>query len=187
LKGAVSLRAEAAAFGVADRFEPVKNVSDAAVCEAFARAKTSVILSRREGSCVAVGESLFANTPVGLYEDAGIGSRFFINGHTGRLLQHAHMGRQLMGFIGEAHRYMPPQWTLENRIDCHGSTAQLNNVLRGSMLGAGQEWMQVIALHHWRPDPMLVHAADRKRLQPTYTGINVRFGLRIGTDSPSTA
>jgi hypothetical protein len=102
------------------------------------------------------------------------------------LLQHADLARQLLDFIGEARGYTPRQWALANGIDCHSSTAVLNNVLRETMLAAGQEWTQDIALHHWRPDPVLVHAADRARLQPVYADINARFGLRIGTDSSST-
>ncbi len=51
------------------------------------RARASVILSRREGSCVVVAESLFADTPAALLENAEVGSRAFINASTGRLLR----------------------------------------------------------------------------------------------------
>jgi len=42
------------------------------------------VLSRREGSCVVVAESMFADTPVALLDNAVIGSRAFINDQTGR-------------------------------------------------------------------------------------------------------
>ena len=38
------------------------------------------------GFCVAVVETMFAGTPLGIYQDAIIGSRVFINPHSGRFL-----------------------------------------------------------------------------------------------------
>ncbi|MBI3690706.1 MAG: hypothetical protein HY239_08650 [Mycolicibacterium aromaticivorans] len=131
-------------------------------------------------SCVAVVESLFANTPVGLYEDAIIGSRYFINEHSGRLLQHDNLAGQLKDFLSAAHRFSPRQWALETKIDSPGSTATLNRVLRENAVAAGQEWTQDIAVHHWRPDPVLLLDSDRARLRPAQEDIERRFGLKIG-------
>ena len=61
---AQTLRQEAAWYGVADRFTIQSNVPNYMdVAAAMCRARASVILSQREGSCVVVAESMFANTP----------------------------------------------------------------------------------------------------------------------------
>ena len=73
------LRSEAAAYGVEDRFELVEGASDSMLGDLMARSRTSAIFSRQEGSCVAIVEAMFSNTPVGMYRDAHIGSRAFIN------------------------------------------------------------------------------------------------------------
>jgi hypothetical protein len=179
------LRAEARAFGAQDRFDLIVNAPDATVFAAFARAKTSVILSRREGSCVAVAESMFANTPVGIFEDAEIGSRAFINEKTGRFFRHGHLDRQLMEFIAAADRYAPRAWAEQN-ISCFKSSKTLNEILKKRLLADGQEWTQDIAVLQWRPDPQLVDPQDRERMRPACDDIQARFGIQIGNAPPIT-
>lgn len=173
-------RREAAAYGVNDRFELLENASDEVLSAALARSKVSVILSRQEGSCVAVAESLVAGTPVGLYADARIGSRAFINPRTGRFLRHANLGAQLMDFIANASRYDPREWAQENGLSCFDSTAVLNGVLKRAALARGENWTQDIAALHWRPNPVLVSPEDQQRLQPEFDEIDRRFGFKFG-------
>jgi glycosyltransferase involved in cell wall biosynthesis len=174
-----SIMAEARAYGVQNRFELLVNVPDATVFDAFGRAKTTLILSRREGSCVAVAESMFANTPVGIFDNAEIGSRVFINEATGRFLEYRDLGRQLMDFIASADKYSPRAWA-EKHISCFLSTRTLNDALKNHALATGQEWTQDIAVLQWRPNPRLVHDQDRERLQTAYEDIKTRFGLTFG-------
>ena len=176
-----TIMAEARAYGVEKRFELLVNVTNSAVLDAFCRSKTSVIFSHREGSCVAVAESMFANTPVGIFEDAEIGSRVYINESTGRLFQHRNLGDQLMDFITSAHKYSPRVFA-EKNISTFRSTRTLNDTLKCHALATGQEWTQDIAIHHWRPDPQLLSSDDRARMQPSYDDIETRFGITIGPD-----
>jgi hypothetical protein len=175
-----ALREEARLYGVQDRFELKQSASDEVVSQSLARAKISLILSRQEGSCVAVVESMFADTPVGIYQDAIIGSRVFINSHTGRFLRRAGLAAQLRDFLAAAESYSPRKWALENEIDCHGSTRALNRVLKEAALAAGHEWTQDIAEHHWRPNPLLLKQEDRERLRPAREDIRSRYGVTIG-------
>jgi hypothetical protein len=123
---------------------------------------------------------MFANTPVGIFEDAEIGSRLYINESTGRLLQHRNLAEQLMDFVANAHNYSPREFAEQN-ISCHRSTKTLNELLKTQALGLGQEWTQDIAVHHWRPDPQLLRRVDRKRMQPAYDEIRTQFGITVGT------
>ena len=175
-----SLLAEAKTFGVSGRFELLENQSDEKVFQTLARSKISLILSRREGSCVAVVESIFANTPVGMLIDAEVGSRQFINDQTGRLFEHGNLAAQLLEFIANADRYQPRKWALDNRISCRDSSGVLNNILKEHALASGQEWTQDIAQMQWRPNPQLLHEADRERLRVVRDDIINRFGMEIG-------
>jgi glycosyltransferase involved in cell wall biosynthesis len=177
---AETLRAEAGYYGVADRFTIQSNVPDYRdVAAAMCRARASVILSRREGSCVVVAESMFANTPIGLLEDAEIGSRAFINPQTGRLLKHRDLAGQLTELIERAGEFAPRAWA-EKNIDCFSSSHTLNELLKRHAAADGQEWTRDIAPLCWRPDPKLVRAADVARLQGEREDMKQRFGVEVG-------
>src|SRR5262249_39478761 len=172
-------RAEARCFGVDGRFEILSNATYPEVVRALCRAKTSVVLSRREGSCLVVAESLFADTPAALLEDAEIGSRAFINPATGRFLRHANLAAQLVEFIEAAPTYAPRRWA-EANISCFHSTRVLNDVIKRHQLQAGQDWTQDIAPLYWCPDPCLARKEDRRRLAAARHEIRTQFGLDMG-------
>ncbi len=174
---------EAAAFGVRDRFKIGENVTDEELHDSFVRAKISLILSRREGSCVAVVESMFANTPVGVFEDAEVGSRVFINEHTGRLLRHNLLAAQLKDFVESSTQFQPRKWVIENDVDCVASSQLLNRTLKQSALASGGEWTEDIAVLRWRPNPQYYDPQDAERLRFCYEDIENRFG--IGITAPS--
>ena len=171
---------EAAYYGVRDRVELRESVPDAVVVDTLAHAKIGLILSRREGSCVAVMESIIANTPIGVLEDATIGSKAFVNEHTGMLLRSENLGAQLKQFLDRFKSYSPRQYALEQGWCCFGSTKKLNQALRQMALHAGEQWTEDIAVHHWRPDPQLLHASDRQRMEMEYQDVEQRFGLQLG-------
>jgi glycosyltransferase involved in cell wall biosynthesis len=178
-----ALLREAGYYGVRDRIELRESVPDAVVVDTLAHAKIGLILSRREGSCVAVVESMIANTPIGVLEDATVGSKVFVNEHTGMLLRSENLGAQLKQFLERFQSYSPRQYALEQGWCCFGSTKKLNQALRQLAVDAGEEWTEDIAVHHWRPDPQLLHASDRERLESEYQDVQQRFGLQLGVKS----
>jgi glycosyltransferase involved in cell wall biosynthesis len=174
-----TIREMAAWYGVADRFTLLRNLPYAAVTKQFCAARATVVLSKREGSCVAIAESLFADAPAAMLRDAGIGSRAFIHERTGRFLDEANLASELTDFVRNADQYQPRQWALEN-ISCLCSTRTLNALLKQKALELGQQWTRDIAALQWAPDPKLVHDEDRQRLAPERQAILERFGLEIG-------
>jgi glycosyltransferase involved in cell wall biosynthesis len=174
-----TMRREAAYYGVADRFEMRSNLSHAQVRDAFCRAKISILLSLREGSAVVVPESLFADTPVGLLQNADNGSRGFINDQTGRLLCERDLAGQLSDFLANADRCNPRGWA-EANISCFKSTERLNAILRADALAAGQEWTRDIHALCWQPDPRLVYPADWQALAGERAEFRTRFGVELG-------
>jgi glycosyltransferase involved in cell wall biosynthesis len=173
------LLAEAAAYGVADRFELKENAPDTVVFDCMARAKVNLILSKREGSCIALVEAMFANTPSGMLQDAEVGSRVFINEHTGRFLSDDNLGAQLMDFIADAGKFAPRQWMLEQKHDCHGSSAVMNEVIKRTMLARGQDWTTDLCPLHWRPVPQFLRPEDRGPMQATYEDIRNHIGIQM--------
>ena len=177
---AADILAMAGQYGVRDRIKLVESVPFEEVGRWLARAKISLVLSRREGSSTVVMESMFADTPVGIYEDARIGSRVFINEQTGRFLRHEDLGKQLLDFLANAGRYSARERALRDRLCCHGSTAVLNRELKESALAEGKAWTEDIAVHRWTPDPQLL-PAHRERLNEAYQDLRQRFGVTLGT------
>jgi glycosyltransferase involved in cell wall biosynthesis len=170
---------EAAIFGTRDRFEIRQDVPYDELQKLMTRAKTSIVLSRREGSCVVVVESMFANTPVGIYEDAEMGSRAFVNVHTGRLLRRNNLAAQLKDFVEASAEYEPRRWVMENGIGCVGSSQTLNRALKQHALANGGEWTEDIATLRWCPDPQYYDPKDAERLRPCYGEVESRCGITI--------
>lgn len=177
-----TLLREAAAYGVQDRFELQENVSDEQLHHNLTHAKISVILSMREGSCVAVVESIMANTPVGLLHDAEVGSKVFVTPQTGRLLRHEDLGRQLAEFVAASHTYAPREWAQVQGIGCLQSSAQLNAALREYALRQGQQWTEDIAPMRWRPNPQYYNPEDAQRMETAHAEI-ASYGLTVGPRS----
>jgi len=169
---------EARCYGVHKDIHVLANPSNEVVADTLSRSKISVILSRREGSCVVVAESMFAGTPVGLLTNAHIGSRIFINEKTGRFLRQEKLSSDLVDFLREADSYSPREWAEEN-ISCFKSSRILNDLLKQKMIETGNAWTQDIAPLCWRPNPELVYEKDRKKMQECYEDFRRRFGLRL--------
>lgn len=185
-RGSDDLRREAALYGVSDRFVLIENPLTefapanmyASVVQAMCRARTSLIFSRQEGSCIVVAESMFANTPVGLLADAWIGSKAFINPATGRLLDPARLGAEIKELVDHAHELSPRAWA-EEHISCYKSTEILNRTLREHALSEGRPWTVDLAPLTWCPAPKLVREEDRLRMKPAYEAFERELGIAI--------
>jgi glycosyltransferase involved in cell wall biosynthesis len=173
------LRAEARAFGVQDRFELRMRLSDAAIAETLCRSRTSLIFSAQEGSCIAVAESLFGNTPIGLFYDARIGSKVFLNPATGRLLEPGNVAAQVADFIETSALYQPRAWALEN-ISCEASHTILNQHLQDAARRAGRPWTVDVVPFYQNALPRYVDPEQEQEMSCWYEDFAQRYGLRLG-------
>ncbi len=180
--GASGVHKLARAYGVEDRLVAVGAENYDGVARAFCRAKVSVIMSRREGSCQAVVESMFADTPVGILENAELGSAKYVNDHTGRMLREEHLAEDIMDMLARAASFRPRSWVMANKVSCYDSTRALNDFLRDHARRAGQEWTRDIVGHAWNPYPELL-PEDRGSMAAAYRDMFDRFGLKIGPDA----
>jgi len=174
-----SLEDEAGLFGVRERVVIKEALPDREMFRELRSAKVSVILSRQEGSCVAVAESLFAGVPVGLLRAARIGSKAFINERTGRLLNESSLASDLTSFLEHYGEYRPREWALEAGISCRESSGVLNDHLKRAAVSSGRQWTVDIAPMHWRPYPRYLCDTDRISLQDEYDRFASTYGVGI--------
>jgi glycosyltransferase involved in cell wall biosynthesis len=174
-----TIREEARAFGVEGRFDLHVRPTRAEVARGLARSRVSLIFSRLEGSCIAVAESLFSDTPVGLFRHARIGSRAFINAQTGRLLDRAGLATQIERFVDEANDYSPLFWAREN-ISCYRSQEVLNRTLRAEALGQGRPWTRDVVPMQNDTVPRYVSAETEAEMQAWNDDFSQRYGLHLG-------
>jgi glycosyltransferase involved in cell wall biosynthesis len=153
------VRRQAADFGAPQAIEFLDNPPTPVVHDRLARAKGSLILSRREGPCVAVAEAFLSGTPVALLRGAHVGTTAHINEHTGRLLPERTLARDLTQFLADAAGFAPRAWA-EANISFRQSIAKLNADLRGTTLRAGRRWTRDLTAYHWAPYPAYLSAAD---------------------------
>jgi glycosyltransferase involved in cell wall biosynthesis len=175
---AQDLRDEAAAFGVTQSLEIVANAKMDEVTRLQQTARVSVVFSRREGSCVAVAESMMADVPVGLFHDAHIGSKRYINQQTGTLFSYDRVDRQLLAFIERSDTFKPRAWALGN-ITAQQSSKRMNDTLKEYALSAGLPWTSDIAGLCWRPRAMYLREADATRLEPARETLRESYGLEL--------
>jgi glycosyltransferase involved in cell wall biosynthesis len=170
------IRAEAAAFGVKQDLELHTNLEIQEVATLLADARISTIFTKREGSCVATAESLFAGAPVGMMEEAHIGSKAYLNPYTGVLLRREGLARRLQRFLDESETYSPRQWA-EEHIACGLTSARLSAVLRRHAEATGRPWTQDVAPMCWRYVPAYVNPADEARLAPAVEELRRKHGV----------
>ena len=173
---------EAAAFGVRDRVQLRERVSDGEVCELLCRARMSLICSKREGSCVAVVESMFADTPVGLLSGAGIGSGAFVNENTGAFLEERHLARELAALHARAPAMQPRRWSLDHGIDARSSSRKLSEALARAASERGRPWTRDLLPFHWRPDPMPLDPAESAWIGGERARLRELTGMNFGAE-----
>lgn len=173
------LREEARSFGVADRFDLLVRPSRAEVMAGLAQGRISLVFSRQEGACIAVTESLFANTPVGLFRNARIGSKAFINDKTGMLFERRGLARQLQQFVEKADRFTPRPWAMEN-VSCHISRQVLNEILRETANKTDAEWTRDLLPIRKDLVPSYLSSADEEAMRSCYDDFEKRYGLLLG-------
>jgi glycosyltransferase involved in cell wall biosynthesis len=177
-RGERELRDEARAIGVRQDLEILSNTPIETVTSYQCRAKTSVILSLREGSCVAVAESLFAGAPVAMLRGAHVGSKAYINPDTGVLVGERQLHHELSAFLERSETFRPREWAIAN-ISCHQASRRLNALLRDYAVQAEQPWTQDIAPMCWRYVPSYVDPADERRMAPEVARLRDDYSIGL--------
>jgi glycosyltransferase involved in cell wall biosynthesis len=174
-----SLQRMANECGIGDQITIRVNLSDRQLRESIRAARTAVIFSLIEGSCVAAAECLLLDVPLGMLSNAHIGSKAFVNGQTGRLLSPGARGtaRDLARFVDDWASFRPRQWMLDQAVTYAGSTDVLNAAVRD---GSGGTWTRGLVQHrHVRLRPRYADMEDAARFAPLYRSFPARYGVSI--------
>ena len=172
------IEAEAEAFGVRDRIEIRERLGIDEVTALQCRSKTSLVFSRREGSCVVVAESMFADCPVGLLQGAHIGSSAFVNEHTGVMLNESNLARELQDFVERAGSFSAREWAMKN-ISCFRSAELMNRHLREWNEARGNVWTQDVLPFMCRPNPMYVAPDAEAQMAAAYQDLRSECGVSV--------
>jgi|GEM_PF-828271 len=137
---AKDILAEAAHYGVQDRFTLIEAPSNETVVDHLCRAKLVLGLSGREGSYVSLAEALFADAAVAVFANAHIGTKNYINPRTGFLLQpDLPLASQIMQCLGVVETLSPRDWAVKN-ISAQVNVMRLNKLLAHKAKVEGTPW-----------------------------------------------
>ncbi|MEZ5384364.1 MAG: glycosyltransferase [Prosthecobacter sp.] len=137
-------------------------------------ARVSVIMSRREGCCVAAVESLMAGAALAMRDDAHVGPVEYINPQTGARLRPGHLADDLHNLLQRAHETEPRKWCLQNACG-DSSWRKLNQLIRDHEIANARPWTQDIAMPSWRPHPTFRHVDEQWRLRSVYRELHQKF------------
>jgi glycosyltransferase involved in cell wall biosynthesis len=174
----LSLRNDARMLGVRQELEVFTDVPSTTVRSLLRRAKVSVLLSSREGSCVAVTEALYSNTPVIMLRGAHVGSIKYINEQTGLLSTASSLDGAIRDVLNQLHVFSPRQ-AIVSQSNCHKSTAALNAILKSYSLSRSAPWSQDISTFCWDYMPKYVGSIDKELLKGRYGLLERDYGIRI--------
>jgi glycosyltransferase involved in cell wall biosynthesis len=146
----------AKAFGVRQEIDWCNRLDPADVRRIQASSRACLMLSLREGSCLAVVESLLADTPVGMFTNAHVGSLDFINEKTGIRLVPERLSEDLSRLLERQKQgaFSPRDWALEN-AEARRSSEMLSSTLGENAVGSNSPWTKgtiPFCLRRARPD-----------------------------------
>ena len=147
-----SLQHLARSLGVRRDLEIYESLPVEKVHEMQCDSRAAVILSRREGSCVAATESLFADCPIGIRKDAHVGALTHVNSMTGMRFDPGKLYRQLPDFLERSANFQPRLWATEN-ISYIQSCRKLNEFMCKLSLETRRPWNSDLSKFCWNPYP----------------------------------
>lgn len=149
---AESIRELARSLGVPQEAEIHERLPVEKVHQMQCSARTALILSRREGSCVAAVEALFAGAPLGMRADAHVGALACVNERTGMRFTPGRLARELPLFLERAATFEPRRWA-EEHLTHHHAMEKLNAFMKSLASERGLPWTRDLAAIRWNPYP----------------------------------
>lgn len=176
---AESIRQEAVEYGVSDQVTIVEDPSQEELRRYFRRAKMFCAMSYREGSFIAVAESLMSGTPVLMFRNAHIGTKSLINENTGALVKSVRELRQkILEYRNFEGHDQVRQIAIDN-ISAQANSRKLNDMLRDWSDSNGKAWtVDIEPFYSQRLDFYYFNEDNRDRLADDYRYLS-ELGIRF--------
>ena len=168
-------------LGVKQELEVHQSIPVQQVAELQCDAKVSVIMTRREGCCVAAVESLFAGSALAMRADAHIGPQAYIHAQTGMLLRPGRVAKDMATLLERAPGLRPQDWATEN-VSCYRSQEKLNAYFKQVAAQENRPWTGGIVLPIWRPHPTFARPEEQAALRPVYEELHQRMPAVFSAD-----
>jgi len=120
----------------------------------YNKSKFSILLSKKEGSCRAVAESIAAGTPVLVYKYNKGGAINLINSSTGILFDYYELPCILKDLLKNSYHFDCRRWA-ERNIGCVNTSRFLNKVIQNVALKKEEPWRRDIMMKANIPDFVL--------------------------------
>jgi len=169
---------EATSFGVRQQITAFTDINATAVRKLLSRAKVSLSLSAREGSCVGVAEALAADCPVACLRSSHIGSLAYINEATGRRASRARLAAAVSELL-ECCRDMHPRAWYEIHSGCWNASRGLEEELGVYAMSKGRRPDTPMAPLKWTYVPAYARAQDARRLLPAREFLERECGVKL--------
>ena len=178
-RSAESIRQEAAEYGVSDQVTIVEDPSQEELRRYFRRAKMFCAMSYREGSFIAVAESLMSGTPVLMFRNAHIGTKSLINEKTGALVKSVRELRQKILEYRNFEGHDQVRQTAIDNISAQANSRKLNDMLRNWSINNGKAWtVDIEPFYSQRLDFHYFNDESRDRLADDYRYLS-ELGIRF--------
>ena len=176
---AESIRQEAAEYGVSDQVTIVEDPSQEELRRYFRRAKMFCAMSYREGSFIAVAESLMSGTPVLMFRNAHIGTKSLINEKTGALVKSVRELRKKILEYRNFEGHDQVRQTAIDNISAQANSRKLNDMLRNWSINNGKAWtVDIEPFYSQRLDFHYFNDESRDRLADDYRYLS-ELGIRF--------
>jgi glycosyltransferase involved in cell wall biosynthesis len=172
------IKQEAKNFGIKQDIEFLERLPIEEVNKLQARSKIATLFSDREGSCIAVTESLMSNTPVAMMADAHVGAKKHINSKTGILCSRRSITRDLTRLLDTFDTFRAREWA-EEEISYIRSRTVLIEHLRKHALEAGRRWTCDIANFYWNCFTVKYTDIDAEKYKKAAEKFEKAFGMGI--------
>jgi glycosyltransferase involved in cell wall biosynthesis len=152
-------------------FDIRESIPHAEVASLVSQTKAFVFLTLKEGDNKSVVESMFADTPVVVYDKTVGGTSIRVNPQTGVLSSDEELPAKLRYMLDHHQEFSPRRWALE-RTGSPIATRVLDDALRGAVRAAGGVYERSIVEKTNKPNLAYKNPADRERFQADYEYIN---------------
>lgn len=150
-------------FQAPQSIEFLESIPVERVHEIQTNSKIAIILSRREGCCVAAVEGLMAGAYLVMLKGAQIGPIDYISENTGKVIRFSSAATSILNLLESNREPESHAWAKE-AVSYLPTGKKLGDVLKEAALAENRPWTSDLVRVRWNPFPDFVDRNDHERL-----------------------